>query len=342
MKTKLSILFVLLALQGVNAQNYQTVEDINDTCSTLGFLSNEEAEIAVDEILTKIGLFRNFTLQECPNINNAVAKNIKNNKGYTFRYILYDNSFFNSINDKASNDWAATSVLAHEIGHHLNGHSLNNEGSNHRFELEADYSSGFYLAKMGASLEEAQSAIQTLKYEKATRTHPAKVDRLLAIKRGWNKAKGDAKEKENTIEEVIIPFATIDNVATFPGCTGTNSEKKKCLQRAIKKHVGKNFNGSIAYEIGVDPVCIKSEVVFDETQNKYVDKCLKWKSIKIVAQFIITNTGDIKVLGVRSTHIALENETLRVLNLLPKMQPGTQKGQPVNMQYTLPISFVIR
>lgn len=330
----------LFFVQLITAQNYQTVEDINDACSTLGFSSNEEAEIAVDRILTKIGLFRNFTLQECPNINNAVAKNIENDKGYKFRYILYDNSFFNSINDKADNNWAATSVLAHEIGHHLNGHSLNNEGSNHRFELEADYSSGFYLAKMDATLKEAQSAIQTLKYEKATRTHPAKADRLLAIKRGWNKAKEDSKTKENSVnEENDVPFAVIDNAPTFPGCEGSNTEKRKCLNYTIRKHVGKNFNVVIASDIGIPPVCLKSEVVFDETTNKYIDQCTDWKPLKIIAQFKITKTGDIEIIGVRAPHPLLEKETIRVLNLLPKMSPGKQKGLPVNVRYALPISF---
>jgi TPR repeat protein len=58
------------------------------------------------------------------------------------------------------------------------------------------------LAKMGATLEEAQSAIQTLKYEKATSTHPAKKDRLVAIEKGWNKGKGNKLVKIK--EEVSI------------------------------------------------------------------------------------------------------------------------------------------
>ncbi|MBU2938561.1 SEL1-like repeat protein [Lacinutrix sp. C3R15] len=181
------------------SQNYQTIEEVNDACSQLGFNSDEDAEIAVDRILDEIGLFRNFTIQECPNINNAVAKNIEISPGQKERYILYDANFFDRIEEKANNRWAAISVLAHEIGHHLNGHSLNNEGSNHKFELEADYFSGLALAKMGASKEEAQSAIMTIKYEKATSTHPAKKDRLIAIENGWNKAKGITNVK--TVEE---------------------------------------------------------------------------------------------------------------------------------------------
>ena len=200
MNIKLTLIITLLFIvQYSISQNYQTVEEVNNACSQLGFAGDEDAEIAVDRILDQIGLFRNFTIQECPDINNAVAKIIESDGGVKERYILYDNNFFSKIDNKADSDWAAISILAHEIGHHLNGHALNNKGSNHKFELEADYFSGISLAKMGASLEEAQSAIQTLSYEKATSTHPSKADRLKEIERGWNKAKGITIK--NTTEE---------------------------------------------------------------------------------------------------------------------------------------------
>ena len=208
MKSKLLICTSLFLVQTLISQNYQTVEEVNDACSQLGFSADEEAEIAVDEIMDVIGLQKNFTIQECPNINNAVAKNIKNSSGYTVRYILYDNDFFNNMDTKAGSDWAAISILAHEIGHHLNGHALNNEGSNHEFELDADYFSGLVLAKMGATLEESQSAINTFRYEKATRTHPAKQDRLNEIERGWTKGnnyKNRTNDTRITEEDADIP-----------------------------------------------------------------------------------------------------------------------------------------
>ncbi len=221
--------------QFLTAQNFQSVEEVNDHCSALGFMSNEEAEITVDRILDEIGLFRNFVLQECPNINNAVAKNIQTSGGEKVRYILYDNEFFNRIDQKAANDWASISILAHEIAHHLNGHSLNNRGSNHKFELEADFSSGFYLAKMGASLEEAQSAIRTLRYERATATHPAKADRLKEIEKGWRKAYKNIKtindepvvEENNEIE--VFPYDIDKQTKNFSLGSEAYNEKKYTL-----------------------------------------------------------------------------------------------------------------
>ena len=85
---------------------------------------DEDAEIAVDEMMDIIGLQKNFKLQECPNINNAIAKNIKNSSGNMVRYILYDNDFFSKMDAKAGNDWAAISILAHEIGHYKKKHII--------------------------------------------------------------------------------------------------------------------------------------------------------------------------------------------------------------------------
>lgn len=253
----IQLLLFFATIPILQAQNYQTIEEIDSSCAQLGFTSDEEAEIAVDRILEAVGLFRNFTIQECPDINNAVAKVIEISEGYKERYILYDNNFFNKINSKALTDWASLSILAHEIGHHLNGHSLNNEGSNHKFELEADFFSGSALAKLGASLAEAQSAITTLKYEKATRTHPAKADRLEAIKNGWNKAnktnklipKKITENKNNDNTESFEVFATNENLVVeyFKLATEAYNSKQYDVAasnffKAFQYSNGKNFD----------------------------------------------------------------------------------------------------
>ncbi len=260
-KFKFSSLLLLLIIQTTLAQNYQTVEEVNDACASLGFTSNEEAEIAVDRILDEFGLFRNFIIQECPDINNAVAKVIEVSEGYKERYILYDNNFFDGMNNKAQTDWASMSILAHEIGHHLNGHSLNNEGSNHQFELEADYFSGSALAKLGASLEESQSAIMTLKYEKATRTHPAKADRLKAIEEGWYKSAKIKKVEvinEDNIElytynkELVVSYTKL--AIEVSGKSDYSSAAKNMLM-AFQYSSGKNFEllyNTIIYYINAE------------------------------------------------------------------------------------------
>lgn len=235
MKTKLIFLVTILSVQLLISQNYQTIEEVNDACASLGFSSNEDAEIAVDNILAQIGMFRNFTIQECPNINNAIAKNIDVGSGHKERYILYDQEFFTRIEDKAANDWTAISILAHEIGHHLYGHALNDEGSSHKWELEADDFSGFILARMGGSLEDAQSAINTLKLEKATRTHPAKADRLIAIEKGWNRGKGKIVIVTETKEEEVQDEVVISDEEEIT--EEDKAERKLQAQEIFRKHI---------------------------------------------------------------------------------------------------------
>ena len=67
------------------------------------------------------------------------------------------------------------------------------------------------------------------------------------------------------------------------------------------------------------------------------DKCLQGR---VIATFIVEKDGSItgaKI--VRSIDPALDAEALRVINGMPNWKPGTQKGEPVRVKYTIPISF---
>lgn len=155
-----------------------------ELCPQLGYDSYEEAEVPVANIMEQLGLRMNFLLVRCANINNAFAVNLEGDIGQ-IRYIIYDDGFLNRIGMKAQTDWAAISILAHEIGHHLNGHTLDGQGSRPDKELEADEFSGFALNRLGASLEEAKAAMQNAGGDKASKTHPARSDRLASIATGW-------------------------------------------------------------------------------------------------------------------------------------------------------------
>lgn len=151
---------------------------IND----LGVLNN------IKSIVDLVGLPQNFILVECSNVNNAFAFCSQTGT----RYIVIDSKWMTSIGSK---NWFIIGVLAHEIGHHLCGHTiLNKELTNiesQNQELEADKFSGLILQGLGATLEQALSALNTLvpnelgdKYT----THPSRSKRLIAIKAGYNKS----------------------------------------------------------------------------------------------------------------------------------------------------------
>ena len=67
------------------------------------------------------------------------------------------------------------------------------------------------------------------------------------------------------------------------------------------------------------------------------DKCLQGR---VIATFIVEKDGSITSAKiVRSIDPALDAEALRVINGMPNWKPGTQKGEPVRVKYTIPISF---
>jgi protein TonB len=126
----------------------------------------------------------------------------------------------------------------------------------------------------------------------------------------------EVEEVEEVVEDV--PFAIIEEVPVFPGCTGTRQQKSDCLNDKIKKHVTRKFNGDLAGELGLSPGKKKIWVVFR-----------------------IDPKGNITEINARAPHPKLKDEAIRVTKTLPKMTPGKQRGVPVGMKYTLPIVFSV-
>src|SRR5690606_15837069 len=85
-------------------------------------------------------------------------------------------------------------------------------GSRPDIELEADEYSGFILAKLGADLPSSQKAMSTFGSNSASGTHPATNDRLIAIKKGWEKGKQSIKV--NSATPIPTPATTPNPVPT--------------------------------------------------------------------------------------------------------------------------------
>lgn len=145
----------------------------------------EYVESVVNLILDYTGLPKNFTLEEV-NWGNAAAFIDYSKQDSSYRKITYQPDFFLKLNDSTGNFWASISILAHEIGHHLSGHTETKKFNN-QFEIEADKFSGFILNRMGATLEDARAAIETVIKENNKMTRNiTKKERLSAITEGWS------------------------------------------------------------------------------------------------------------------------------------------------------------
>ena len=56
---------------------------------------------------------------------------------------------------------------------------------------------------------------------------------------------------------------------------------------------------------------------------------------------LIDKEGNVVDVNARAPHPKLKEEAERLAKMLPKMVPGRQRGKPVGMKYTLPISFTL-
>lgn len=64
---------------------------------------------------------------------------------------------------------------------------------------------------------------------------------------------------------------------------------------------------------------------------------------RVIVQFIVEADGSItNVKVVKKVSDELDAEALRVVNAMPKWKPGLQKGQPVRVKYTLPVTFRLK
>jgi TonB family protein len=61
---------------------------------------------------------------------------------------------------------------------------------------------------------------------------------------------------------------------------------------------------------------------------------------RVIVQFTIKKTGEVSDPTImRSVSPELDAEAIRVVNAMPLWTPGEQKGEPVNVKFTLPIQF---
>jgi protein TonB len=126
-------------------------------------------------------------------------------------------------------------------------------------------------------------------------------------------------EVEEVVEDVEVPFAVIENVPEYPGCErGSNADKRKCMSDKIAKFVQRKFNTDLAGDLGL-------------TGRQ-----------RISVIFKIDKNGNVTGVRSRAPHPRLEKEAARVINMLPKMKPGRQRGKPVIVPYSLPITFQVQ
>ena len=129
-------------------------------------------------------------------------------------------------------------------------------------------------------------------------------------------------EEGGTAEEIDeeVPFAVIEDVPVFPGCEGVAKNKRlDCFMEQMAKHIKKNQQYPVrAMEDGIQG--------------------------RVSVLFVIDKDGGISNVQVRGPKGGelLEKEAKRVIEKLPKFKPGMQRGKPVKVKYSQPITFKLQ
>ncbi|MGJ5642595.1 M56 family metallopeptidase [Formosa sp. S-31] len=128
----------------------------------------------------------------------------------------------------------------------------------------------------------------------------------------------DNPDLQDVVSDVEVPFGVVEKIPVYPGCEGVpQAEQKKCMSDNISRFIGQNFNTGLASELGI-----------------------KGRQ-RINVLFKINSKGEIVGVTAKAEHKALEAEAIRVISMLPKMEPGQQKGKVVTVPYALPIVFQV-
>jgi protein TonB len=124
-------------------------------------------------------------------------------------------------------------------------------------------------------------------------------------------------EVEEVEEDVEVPFAVIERVPQFPGCTGNNEQLKACFQQKMQEHLQKHFRyPDAAAELNIQG--------------------------RVFVFFLIDKNGKVAKIQSRGPDKLLETEAQRIISLLPQMEPGKQRNKPVGVPYSIPINFKLK
>ncbi|WP_340065095.1 energy transducer TonB [Ascidiimonas aurantiaca] len=123
-------------------------------------------------------------------------------------------------------------------------------------------------------------------------------------------------EPDDTPKNILA----VESVPLFPGCDrlGIRQEKIDCFSKSINKIVVKHFNGSLGDTWGLS--------------GKQV--------IHIV--FKIDKNGKVHDIRAKAPHPALEKEAIRVMRLIPQLEPGKQNNTPVEVLFAKSIVFQVQ
>ena len=124
----------------------------------------------------------------------------------------------------------------------------------------------------------------------------------------------DVEVVEDPID-VDVPFAVIEDKPMFPECKSVpKAEQFNCFKEKLDKHVRRTFRyPDIAQEMNIQG--------------------------RVYVNFRINKDGSITIINTRAPDKSLDAEARRIINALPKLIPGKQRGRATSVTFAYPIVF---
>lgn len=147
---------------------------------------------------------------------------------------------------------------------------------------------------------------------------------LKAVARSENdvlKVKFPLQIKENaTGGTITFDYKEVDRMPVFPGCDPAyeKSNQAHCFERGITRCVVQNFEYP------------------EEAKSQEIEG-------KVYVSFVINSKGKVGSIEIdESVHPLLDEEAIRLIELVPKMQAATLNNRKVSVKYTLPVVFDLK
>lgn len=140
-----------------------------------------------------------------------------------------------------------------------------------------------------------------------------------------SEADEDTEIEELEIEEEVVEeqiFTIVEDMPAFMGCENISDKTKRdaCTQRKIFEFMAENQKyPEIAREAGLQGTVYVSFVIGKDGK-----------------------VGDVNILKGVAGAAMLDKEAARMISLLPKFNPGKQRGKAVPVRYNLPVRFALK
>ncbi len=115
--------------------------------------------------------------------------------------------------------------------------------------------------------------------------------------------------------DVDVPFAVIEDKPMFEECKNEPKAKQfDCFKARLDQHVRRTFRyPEIAQEMNIQG--------------------------RVYVNFRINKDGTITIINTRAPDKSLDAEARRIIEKLPKLIPGKQRGKPTSVTFAYPIVF---